>query len=195
MANNSTTVAKILRDDATQGVGALQRPTDTTDAAQEIATKDVERTQTQQAAISSSKSIAPVAQRIARRSPSERALDTVNQYLATYKQAPIGDPVKVVALEKIVGIVSKHPKKSILDTILAFFVENKNEEFLNERNALQGIGTTTQDVNIRIRVLYKIMIDLAFNRATRKTLALTMVRNIFGSDDLINWIAVKLPKK
>ena len=89
-------------------------------------------------------------------------------------------------------MITRLPKKSILDEILAFFKENKEAEFLKEQNALQGITTVDMTQHHRIRILYSVMIGLARRTANKRNTSVNMIRNIFNSDDIANWVAIQL---
>lgn len=123
---------------------------------------------------------------------SERAYDTLISYLDKFKNSRYGSPEKVQSLEKIMGLVLKYPKKIILDTILEFFVENKNAEFLDEYHALQGTITCDQAMSIKLRLFYSIMYSLAHRTATKKTISIDMVKNVFQKEDLNVWLTMQL---
>lgn len=123
---------------------------------------------------------------------SRKVRDDVSIYLENFKIAPIGSPNRINALLKIVELITRLPKKSILDEILAFFKENKEAEFLKEQNALQGITTVDMTQHHRIRILYSVMIGLARRTANKRNTSVNMIRNIFNSDDIANWVAIQL---
>lgn len=123
---------------------------------------------------------------------SKKVRDDVSIYLENFKIAPIGSPNRINALLKIVELITRLPKKSILDEILAFFKENKEAEFLKEQNALQGITTVDMTQHHRIRILYSVMIGLARRTANKRNTSVNMIRNIFNSDDIANWVAIQL---
>ena len=123
---------------------------------------------------------------------SKKVRDDVSIYLENFKIAPIGSPNRINALLKIVELITRLPKKSILDEILAFFKENKEAEFLKEQNALQGITTVDMTQHHRIRILYSVMIGLARRTANKRNTSGNMIRNIFNSDDIANWVAIQL---
>ena len=123
---------------------------------------------------------------------SKKVRDDVSIYLENFKIAPIGSPNRINALLKIVELITRLPKKSILDEILAFFKENKEAEFLKEQNALQGITTVDMTQHHRIRILYSVMIGLARRTANKRNTSVNMIRNICNSDDIANWVAIQL---
>ena len=123
---------------------------------------------------------------------SKKVRDDVSIYLENFKIAPIGSPNRINALLKIVELITRLPKKSILDEILAFFKEDKEAEFLKEQNALQGITTVDMTQHHRIRILYSVMIGLARRTANKRNTSVNMIRNIFNSDDIANWVAIQL---
>lgn len=94
----------------------------------------------------------------------------------------------------MIDIVSKTPKKSVLDEVLAFFRKYKNEDFIQEQNALQGITTVDLTQHYRIRIFYSVMIGLARRTATRKNTSINMIRTIFNSDEIANWVAIQLSR-
>lgn len=122
----------------------------------------------------------------------KKVRDNVAVYLENFKNGQNGSTVKVTALLRIVELIVRLPKKSILDEILAFFKENKNEDFIQEPNALQGITSVDITQHHRIRIFYMVMIGLARKTATKRNTSVNMIRTIFGSDDIANWVAVQL---
>lgn len=122
----------------------------------------------------------------------ERAYDIVAEQLDVYKNAAIGSADKVDALVKIVDAVTKAAKKSMLDLIYKFFSTNKDADFLQEANALQGIERVAKTNNIKIRVFYGALRALTLTPVSKDGLNLDVIRQIFRSDDFTNWCAVKL---
>lgn len=122
----------------------------------------------------------------------ERAYDIVAEQLDVYKNATIGSADKVDALVKIVDAVTKAAKKSMLDLIYKFFSTNKDADFLQEANALQGIERVAKTNNIKIRVFYGALRALTLTPVSKDGLNLDVIRQIFRSDDFTNWCAVKL---
>lgn len=122
----------------------------------------------------------------------KKSKDNVTVYLENFKMAPNGSSVKVQALLKMIELIVRLPKKSILDEILAFFKANKNEDFIQEQNALQGITAVDMTQHHRIRIFYTVMIGLARKTATKKNTSVNVIRTIFNSDDIANWVAVQL---
>ena len=129
---------------------------------------------------------------IQRRSPTERAIDTVKQQLAVYKQEPYGSSARIQALARVVDTVAKFPKKNVLDEILNFFKENRKEEFLDEMHALQAIAQLTPGTRVKVQIIYYIMYSLANNTASKSNISLDMVQNIFKSDEIVAWVSVHL---
>lgn len=124
----------------------------------------------------------------------KKVKDNLQVCLENFRTAPNGSSVKVTALVKMIDIVSKTPKKSVLDEVLAFFRRYKNEDFIQEQNALQGITTVDLTQHYRIRIFYSVMIGLARRTATRKNTSINMIRTIFNSDEIANWVAIQLSR-
>ena len=125
----------------------------------------------------------------------KKSKDNVTVYLENFKMSPNGSSAKMQALLKMMELVVRLPKKSVLDEVLAFFKENKNEEFIQEQNALQGITAVDITQHHRIRIFYTVMIGLARKTATKKNTSVNVIRTIFNSDDIANWVAVQLNNK
>lgn len=159
------------------------KPTDTTSSTVQV--KDVSTTK---------KTVSNVVLKdtIQRRSPTERAIDTVKQQLAVYKQEPYGSSARIQALARVVDTVGKFPKKNVLDEILTFFKENRKEEFLDEMHALQAIAQLTPGTRVKVQIIYYIMYSLANNTATKNNISLDMVQSIFKSDEIVAWVSVHL---
>lgn len=175
----------------------LSKADDTTAAKEEQKAKDEVLQKQQKEAIDMAVAASPrqLTTRIPRKDRAERAHDNVKAYLLNFKEAKIGSNEKVEALQKVLEVVNRYPKKQVLDEIYKFFVENKKEDFLNPKNALQNTANIEKTSNIKIRVLYEVMYSLAHGTATKKTISLEVIRNIFKSDDFVNWVAVNLPKR
>lgn len=124
----------------------------------------------------------------------KKVKDNLQVCLENFRTAPNGSSVKVTALVRMIDIVSKTPKKSVLDEVLAFFRKYKNEDFIQEQNALQGITTVDLTQHYRIRIFYSVMIGLARRTATRKNTSINMIRTIFNSDEIANWVAIQLSR-
>ena len=189
-------VAKNLRETAS----TLTREADTAQAVIENEEKSAEDAIAQQKLAEKSandEKFSTINQRIEKKavSTTDRAVLAVKRNLEVYKTAAIGSMEKVEALSKITDTVMRLPKKPVLDTILAFFVENKDEDFLAPINALQNTTVLEKSINIRVRLLYEIMSAIARGTASRRTINLDMISNIFASDDILNWVAVKISKK
>lgn len=125
----------------------------------------------------------------------ERAYDVVDAQLSILEKTDIGSQKAVAAWAKIVDTLSRHAKKNTLDNILFFFRVHRKDEFLQEQNALQGTETLSRSVNIRVRLLYSAMRSLSSNSASKETLNVGVIRNIFKNDDLTNWIAVQMSER
>ena len=174
-------------------VKPFSKPEDTTQADEENAIKAEQDRQVQQEAVAVAK--IQTVQQVVRREPLtgvERAVAAVKRHLETYKTSPVGSGARVEAITKVVDIVTRTPKKSVLDAVLAFFKENRNSEMLSPMNALQNISALDKSVTIRLRILYQLMSDIACGRANKRNISLEMIRNIFGSDDFVNWVAVRI---
>ena len=102
---------------------------------------------------------------------------------------------RIQALAKVVDGVSKQPKKDILDNILKFFYQNRTNELLSESKALQGISSLETTMHYKVRIFYMIMMSLANNTANTKNTSVEVIRNLFRSDDLPNWVAVQLARR
>lgn len=126
------------------------------------------------------------------RSSQERAVDTVKRYLAMFENAAVGSKDKVEALQKIIAAVVRTPKATVLNEILAFFKAHKDDEWMGPMQALQSTEMLDKTTSIRVRTLYTFMTDLAAGTASNKTIQKEMIRTIFESDDLVNWISVKM---
>jgi hypothetical protein len=124
----------------------------------------------------------------------KRAKDDVSIYLTNLKIAESSEN-RMKAWSKIIEIVVKYPKKSIFDSIYAFFKENKSEEFLQENAALQGINELDMTVHQRTRILYAVMMNLVRGTASRKNTSIELLRNIFGNDDFATWVSIKLGRR
>lgn len=123
---------------------------------------------------------------------SERAYDIIVNQLERYRLAKYGSSDKVQALEKIIDTIMKYPKKIILDTILEFFVEHKDEEFLDEYHALQGIVACEPAVSMKIGIFYSVMMGLAKGTASKKTISMEMIKNVFQKEDFNVWLTMQL---
>ena len=124
----------------------------------------------------------------------KRARDSVTVHLENLKNSP-NAMGRIAAWVRIIEVVTRFPKKSVLDEILTFFKENKDEAFLSESVALQGINTVEMTVHQKLRIFYTVMIGLAKRVATRKNTSIEVIRNIFASDELANWVAIQLDKR
>ena len=123
-----------------------------------------------------------------------RAKDNVQAHLENFKNATTAG-TRISALAKVVDIVVKFPKKAIFDEIYTFFLDNRQEAFLQENTALQGITLLDPTLHQRVRILYMVMITIARGNATRRNISIELLRNIFSNDDFANWVAVKLSRR
>lgn len=123
-----------------------------------------------------------------------RAKDNVQAHLENFKNATTAG-TRISALAKVVDIVVKFPKKAIFDEIFEFFLDNRQEAFLQENTALQGITLLDPTIHQRVRILYMVMITIARGNATRRNISIELLRNIFSNDDFANWVAVKLSRR
>lgn len=200
MANETTTktttvsAADVAKD---LSAAAVLTKTDDTKAAAEV--KSAENAAVQAATqISALKAAAaevnPVRNPLPKKDVNERALDTVIRTLDILATSKPGTADHTSSWKKLVELIERAPKKAVLDKIRAFFVNNKDSEFLNELNALQGTAALEPGINIRVRLLYEIMSSIARGTATRRSISLEMVRTVFKSDDFVNWVATSLPR-
>ena len=200
MANETTTktttvsAADVAKD---LSAAAVLTKTDDTKAAAEV--KSAENAAVQAATqISALKAAAaevnPVRNPLPKKDVNERALDTVIRTLDILATSKPGTADHTSSWKKLVELIERAPKKAVLDKIRAFFVNNKDSEFLNELNALQGTAALEPGINIRVRLLYEIMSSIARGTATRRSISLEMVRTVLKSDDFVNWVATSLPR-
>ena len=83
----------------------------------------------------------------------------------------------------------------MLDAVLTFFVNHRDDELLQENNALKNITELDITVHHKVRIFYAVMMELARGTATKKTISIEIIRNIFKTDDFPNWVAVKIAKR
>ena len=110
--------------------------------------------------------------------------------LGNYKTATAPKD-KGLALEGIATIVVENTKKEVLDTVLEFFKQNKDEAFLSESQALQGINSVKRAYATKAMVLYEVMMQLAKGSATPSSVNISVIRNIYN-EDFANWLAFYL---
>lgn len=134
-------------------------------------------------------------QKVAPRSPEMKAIDLIGAYLDTYKKENPGTKKRAETLLQITNSALRFPRKQILDTIINFLRENKNELFLDPINAFQGIEVLRKSDNLKVRVFFTTMQKIANNTANRKTVNIEAIRTIFANEDFVNWVAVKLEKR
>lgn len=198
MANDTpktTTVsaADVAKDlSATAVLSKAEDTTEATAASDEAATASAEA---QTAALkAAAATTATVKSPVTKRPASERAVETVQKNLELLRVSAYDSNDHNTAWKRLVEVIERSPKKNILDMIKVFFIKYKNDDFLNVLNALQGTVALEQSINIRVRLLYSIMTDIAAGTATRKSISLEMVRTVFKSDDFVNWVAVNLSR-
>lgn len=126
-----------------------------------------------------------------KRTAEEKSMDKLTANLKIYKESNVIKD-RAIAFSKVVEAIVLTPKKSILDVLLKFFKENINEPFLHPMNALQGIDCLTVNTRIKVECVYRIFHVLAKGK---KNIDITVIRNVIGSDDIVNYIALQLNKK
>jgi len=125
----------------------------------------------------------------------DRVRDSINVNLTKYNDESLSSNERVRALSKIIeGVIAK-PKKEILDDILKFFREHRNDEALQEAHALQGLMLLEKADHYRARVFYVVMMGLARGTANRSNISVEAIRTLFRSDDFPNWVAVQLARR
>jgi hypothetical protein len=125
----------------------------------------------------------------------DRVRDSINVNLVKYNDESLSPNERVRALSKIIEGVINKPKKEILDDILKFFREHRNDEALQETNALQGLMLLEKADHYRARVFYVVMMGLARGTANRSNISVEAIRTLFRSDDFPNWVAVQLARR
>ena len=187
---SATDVAKEL-----SATAVLSKTEDTTDATTASENAAAVSSEEQTAALKTAAATSTAVKNpISKRPAAERAADTVKKNLDLLRDSAYDSNDHNVAWKRLVEVIERSPKKIILDTIKVFFIKHKNDDFLNALNALQGTVALEQSINIRVRLLYSIMMSIATDTATRKTVSLEMVRTVFKSDDFVNWVAVNLSR-
>ena len=136
--------------------------------------------------------ILPKKRIVKRKSQEERNLINLEAALEEYATAGIGTVKKINALSLVLQYVKRQPKTSVLDKVYKFFVEHKNDAFLSPENALQRNVILDKEVNLQVRIFYKIMYSLAKGTATRRNTNLDTIRTIFKSDEISSWVADKI---
>lgn len=124
-----------------------------------------------------------------------RVRDAIETNLEKYTNAKLSARERVQALAKLIEGVTKQPKKDILDNILAFFYKHKDDELMQEANALQGLTVLDKNTHYRARMFYMVMISLARGIATRSNTSVEAIRTLFRTDDFANWVAMQLTKR
>lgn len=192
MGNNNKLNASEMTSLVKQSA-ALQREDNNQIAQKEIDEKDVERKQQQKEALEQALPFsARNGMERTKRSKDEKIIDLLLSGLELFANSPIGSNYKVVAWTKILEAVSRRPRNDVFDTILKFFITNRDTEFLLQRNALQGIEGLDQLANLRIRVLYETMRTLAHYTEHPCAIATDQIRSIFNQNDLPNWVEMKM---
>lgn len=184
----AASVAKILRKDSAS----------TSDTEQEVAELVNTSAERQEQAIKTSTKESVMLTTTAKRTPYEKAQDRISSYLEIYKNTiPYDNIERVRALQKILDIVTQHTSKTILDTVLRFFIENKDQAFLDPINALQGIAALDKSSNLKVRLLYTVFRRISTRTATRENTNIESLRTIFGekNDAFIAWVATKVTRK
>lgn len=136
--------------------------------------------------------ILPKKRIVKRKSQEERNLINLEAALEEYATAGIGTVKKINALSLVLQYVKRQPKTSVLDKVYKFFVEHKNDAFLSPENALQRNVILDKEVNLQVRIFYKIMYSLAKGTATKRNTNLDTIRTIFKSDEISSWVADKI---
>ena len=130
-----------------------------------------------------------------RRTRDERIIDRVVVSMTQYKELPVGSLERIVALQRVMEGTLRQPKKQLLDTVLKFFKENKDNPTFSETAALQRIVSLTPTARMQLEIFYQLFMMLATKRASRKTVSLNQLRNIFGNEEFLNWVAVTMTKR
>lgn len=136
--------------------------------------------------------VLPKKRLVKRKSQEERNLVNLEAALEEYASAGVGTVKKINALALVLQYVKRQPKTSVLDKVYKFFVEHKNDAFLSPENALQRNVILDKEVNLQVRIFYKIMYSLAKGTATRRNTNLDTIRTIFKSDEISSWVADKI---
>lgn len=136
--------------------------------------------------------VLPKKRLVKRKSQEERNLVNLEAALEEYATAGVGTVKKINALALVLQYVKRQPKTSVLDKVYKFFVEHKNDAFLSPENALQRNVILDKEVNLQVRIFYKIMYSLAKGTATRRNTNLDTIRTIFKSDEISSWVADKI---
>jgi hypothetical protein len=194
-----TSASSITKQFNLSAVNAVVKTEDTSEAEAEIAVKDETRVAEQTAALTEAKveavAMNNVVNTITKQSRSERIVDTVERNLEVYRTATNGSSTKIEALVKVLDAAETQPKKNLLDTILKFFIANKDESFLDPLNALQGITLLNKSTSMKLRLFYEVMRSLSLGTATRNTISLEVIRSVFAkkaSDDFTNWVSQRI---
>lgn len=124
-----------------------------------------------------------------------RIKDSINVNLEKYINVKSSINDRIQALSKVVDGVVRQPKKDILDTILTFFIKNRDNALLQETAALQGITQLDSDLHFKTRVFYTVMMSLARGTATKRNTNVEAIRSIFRSDDFPTWVAIQIARR
>lgn len=129
-----------------------------------------------------------------KRTREERILDKVVVSLRQYKELPVGSLERIVTLQRVTEGAMRQPKKQLLDMILKFFKENKDNPSFSETAALQRIASLTPQSRMQVEIFYQLFMMLATKKASRKTVSLNQLRSIFNNEEFLNWVAVTMSK-
>lgn len=121
--------------------------------------------------------------------------DTIITSLDKYINPRTGNSERIQSLAKVVDGISKQPTREVLDAVLAFFVTHRDDDLLQENNALKNITELDLTMHHKVRIFYVVMMALARGTATKQTISIEIIRNIFKTDDFPNWVAVKIAKR
>lgn len=178
-------------------VNAFTAPTNTTTLDSGTVSKAVAKQEENiQQAISESGTVKHISTTTDRKSLMlSKMKDVVNTNLSKYINPKAGSSERIQALAKVVDSISKQPTKDVLDTVLAFFISHRDDELLKENNALKNITELDITVHHKVRIFYAVMMELARGTATKQTISIEIIRNIFKSDDFPNWVAVTIAKR
>lgn len=173
----------------------LHKSENTEQAQEEQNMKDIHRKEQQQQALNeavTSNRILRASIERPRRTREQRLSDTLASALNELYSAPSGSSNAVSSWAKLIDIIDRLPKRETFDTILKFFIAHRKDEFLHQMNALQGIEVLTQENNLKVRVLYETMRNLASGQANDRNLSVRLLRSIFKQDAFPDWVSVKL---
>lgn len=186
---SATDIARVLR------VNDQETPKYTAEPPVDVSDKEFTATSSSNTTTVTSKGatiVLPKKRLVQRKSREERNLVNLEAALEEYAAADMGTVKKIKALALVLQYVKRQPKTSVLDKVYKFFVEHKNDAFLSPENALQRNVILDKDVNLQVRIFYKIMYSLAKGTATRRNTNLDTIRTIFKSDEISSWVTDKI---